>query len=283
MIARFAAPDGRRLAYRDSGGTGPPVLCLAGLTRNGRDFDSLAAHLAPDYRVIRLDSRGRGGSEHAEDPLAEYTVPVESRDALALLDHLGIPRTAIVGTSRGGILGMAMAAGARERVSALVLNDVGAEIQTLGLLRIMATLGRQPKAETFEEAARDLAAANARAFPDVPEERWLLHAQAIYKDKGGRPRRSYDKHLRSATEGAIEGDVPSIGLWPMFEALEGLPILLVRGENSDILTAETAAEMARRHPGLAYVEIRGRGHAPFLDEPEAVAAIDAFLKEHAWK
>ncbi len=281
MTERFAAPDGRRLAYLDTGGPGPPVLCLAGLTRNGRDFDFLAEHLAPRYRVIRLDSRGRGRSDHAEDPLSEYTVPVESGDALALLDHLAIPKVTIIGTSRGGILGMALGSGARERVRALVLNDVGAVIEMRGLLRIMATLGRQPKADTFDAAAAELKQANRHEFPDVPEARWLVHARAIYKDKDGRPRRSYDKHLRSAAAIAIDSDVATINLWPMFEALKGLPILLIRGANSDILLAKTAEEMAAHMPGLRYVEVPGRGHAPFLDEPPAVAAIDRFLEEHA--
>ncbi|MGF1445789.1 MAG: alpha/beta fold hydrolase [Pikeienuella sp.] len=281
MTAQFAAPDGRQLAYRDSGGDGPPVLCLAGLTRNGRDFDTVAAHLADRYRVIRLDSRGRGKSDHAEDPLAEYTVPVESGDALALLDHLGIAKTTIIGTSRGGILAMALGSGARDRVKAIVLNDVGAVIEMRGLLRIMATLGRQPKGDTFEQAAADLMQSNAREFPDVPLDRWVTHARAIYKDKGGRPRRSYDKKLRNAAAIAIDSEVATINLWPMFEALHDLPILLFRGQNSDILSRETAAKMVESHPALTLIEIANRGHCPFLDEPEAVAALDRFLEDHA--
>lgn len=276
-MERFDAPDGRRLAFRDSGGNGPPVLCLAGLSRNGRDFDALAARLAPRFRVIRLDSRGRGGSEPAENPIAEYSVPVEARDALALLGHLGIARTAIVGTSRGGILGMAIGAGNPALLSGLALNDVGAVIETAGLLRIMATLGREPAA-SFPEAAEDLRRLNARAFPAVPEARWLVHAHAIYDDDGGRPRLAYDPRIATAVAASLDADLDRITLWPLFEGLGTVPLLLIRGANSDILSHGTVAEMRRIRPDMDVIEIPGRGHAPFLDEPEALAAVEAFLE-----
>jgi pimeloyl-ACP methyl ester carboxylesterase len=280
-MEHFHAPDGRRLAYRDTGGAGPPVLCLAGLTRNGRDFEALARHLAPRFRVIRLDARGRGASERAEDPIAEYAVPVEVREAIALIDHLGLGRAAIVGTSRGGVLGMAIASGQPGRVPALVLNDVGAAIEVRGLLRIMAEIGREPRAASFEEAAEALAAANARAFPGVDRARWLVHARAIYDDDGtGRPRLSYDPHLRGAVAASLDAGLDHVSLWPMFDSLEGVPILLLRAENSDILSAGTAERMCRTHPGMGCVEIPGRGHAPFLDEPEALSAIESFLERH---
>lgn len=278
MTERFAAPDGRRLAYLDTGGPGPPVLCLAGLTRNGRDFDFLAEHLAPRYRVIRLDSRGRGRSDHAEDPLSEYTVPVESGDALALLDHLAIPKVTIIGTSRGGILGMAVAAGRPGLVEGLVLNDVGAVIEMRGLLRIFATLGRPPRGETFEDAAAELARQNAREFPDVPPARWLQHAHALYDDADGRPVLSYDPKLRTATAAALDMEAATITLWPLFEGLKAIPVLTLRGQFSDILSQSTLAEMAAWHPDFEGVEIPGRGHTPFLDEPAALEAIDRFLE-----
>jgi len=275
---RFESHDGRRLAF-DACGAGKPVLCLAGLTRNMRDFDSLAAHLSDRYRVIRLDARGRGGSEHAREPIHEYAVPVESQDAVALLDHLGIPRAAVIGTSRGGILGMAMAAGRPGLVPALVLNDVGAVVEMAGLLRIAAYLGRAPRDPSFEAAAERLSRENRRQFPDVPVARWLVHAHAIYDEEDGRPRLSYDPRLRAAVA-ALDEELPHVSLWPLFESLHEVPILVIRGAHSDILTQETLEAMAEHHPGLEAVEIPGRGHAPFLDEPEAVAAIDRFLGEH---
>ena len=283
MTRYFEAPDGRRLAYQDAGGTGPVVLCLAGLTRNARDFAGLAAHLAEGpngrYRVLRLDSRGRGLSEWAEDPIAEYTAAVEAGDALALLDHLEVPRVAIVGTSRGGILGMVIGATAPGRLSCLVLNDVGPVIEPQGLDNIMGYLGVEPEAEGFEAMAVALERSMGAAFPDLSSLQWLGFARTIYRDEGGRPRLSYDARLRQAVETAMQG-APA-DLWPYFDALAELPILTIRGANSDILSAATLGEMARRRPDMASVTVARRGHAPFLDEAEAVAAIDDFLERHA--
>lgn len=283
MTRYFGAPDGRRLAYQDTGGAGPVVLCLAGLTRSARDFAGLAAHLAGregrGYRVLRLDARGRGLSEWAGDPVAEYTVPVEAGDALALLDHLEVRRAAIIGTSRGGILGLVIGATAPKRLSCLVLNDIGPVIEPGGLDNIMGYLGIEPKAASFEAMAVALERAMGAEFPDLSSRQWLGFARTIYHDQGGRPRLSYDARLRDAVEAAIEA-APA-DLWPLFDALAGLAILTVRGGNSDILSAETLAEMARRRPDMAHVTVPNRGHAPFLDEPAAVAAIDKFLERHA--
>jgi pimeloyl-ACP methyl ester carboxylesterase len=283
MTRYFEAPDGRRLAYQDTGGEGQTVLCLAGLTRNARDFAGLAVHLAERpsgrYRVLRLDSRGRGLSEWADDPVAEYTVPVEAGDALALLDHLEVPRAGIVGTSRGGILGMMIGATAPGRLSCLVLNDIGPVVEPQGMDNIMGYLGVEPKAASFEALAAALERAMGAAFPDLSARQWQGFARTIYRDEGGRPRLSYDARLRDAVEAVLAG-APA-DLWGLFDALEGLPILTVRGENSDILSTETLAEMARRRPDMAHVTVADRGHVPFLDEPAAVAAIDEFLERHA--
>jgi pimeloyl-ACP methyl ester carboxylesterase len=278
MTRYFAAPDGRRLAYQDTEGTGPVVLCLAGLTRNARDFAGLAAHLAPLYRVLRLDARGRGMSEWADDPVAEYTVPVEAGDALALLDHLEVPRAAIIGTSRGGLLGMVIGATAPGRVNCLVLNDFGPVIESRGLDNIMGYLGVEPEGESFETMAVVLERAMGADFPGLSSRQWEGFARTIYRDEGGRPRLSYDARLRDAVEAALAG-APA-DLWVLFDALAGLAILTIRGGNSDILSAETLAEMARRRPDMAHVTVGNRGHAPFLDEPAAAAAIDEFLQRH---
>ncbi|TFG88558.1 MAG: alpha/beta hydrolase [Hyphomicrobiales bacterium] len=283
MTKFFEGPDGRRLAYQDTGGIGPVVLCLAGLTRNARDFAGLAAHLAAHYRVLRIDSRGRGLSEWADDPVAEYTVPIEAGDALALLDHLEIPRAAIIGTSRGGILGVILGATASARMNCLVLNDVGPVIEPQGLAGIVGFLGIEPRADTFEAAAEGLERAMGAAFPDLSAKQWLGFARTIYRDDGGRPRLSYDPRLRQAVEVAMKAakQAGQPDLWGFFDALTGLPILAIRGANSDILSAETLAEMARRRPDMAHVTVANRGHAPFLDEPEALTAIDTFLERHA--
>lgn len=291
MTRTFLAPDGRELAYQDThgdtqgdtrgGGQGarPVVLCLPGLTRNSRDFAGVAQHLADRYRVLRLDPRGRGMSEWARDPVAEYTVPVEAGDALALLDHLGIGRAAIIGTSRGGLMGMTIGATQPDRVSALVLNDIGPVIEAAGLEFIMTYLGIEPEAATFEAAARDLEARMGAAFPDLGPAQWVGFARTIFRDEAGRPALSYDPRLRQAVEASLEAGPAD--LWGLFEALAGLPLLTLRGENSNILSAETLAEMARRRPDMAQATVPRRGHPPFLDEPEARAAIDAFLESHA--
>lgn len=279
MIRHFDAPDGRRLAYRDSADTSPPVLCLAGLTRNGRDFDALAAHLSPRYRVIRLDSRGRGESERAAVPGDEYTVPVETGDALALLAHLDLPAVTVIGTSRGGILGMAMAAGAPGTVRGLVLNDIGAEIETAALARLVARLQVRPQDPSAEAAAARMAAENAETFPGVPLARWREHARAVMDIADGAPVPAHDPALADVSAAAIGEAEATIDLWTLFDAVGESPMLAIRGETSDILPRATLARMAGLKPSLRTVEIPARGHAPFLDEPPALAAIDAFLQE----
>ena len=274
----FRTADHRRLAYEDSGGSGPAVLCLAGLTRNSREFSDLAAHLAPRYRVIRLDSRGRGRSEHALDPIAEYTIPVEAGDARALLDHLGLGRVAMIGTSRGGILGMVLAATAPDRLTCLVLDDVGPVVEKTGLERILDYVGIDPGWADFSEAAAGLAQSMGAAFPDLTGEQWMAYARSVYADKDGRPRLSYDPRLREPVEAAGTGPVE---LWELFDAIGPLPMLAIRGENSDVLSAETLAEMTRRRPEMTAITIPRRGHVPFLDEADARAAIDSFLADHA--
>ena len=282
-MPRFHAPDGRGLHFEDSGGAGPAVLCLAGLSRNARDFDAVAERLSPRFRVIRLDSRGRGRSDRAADPAAEYTVPVEAGDALALLDHLGLSGVGLAGTSRGGLLAMAIAAARPEALAAVALNDIGPVVRGAGLERIFAALAAAAAPpESFEAAAEALCAANAERFPGVPLARWLAHARATH-DPGpdGRPVYACDPELPRVIAAGARPDpgapVPDVEIWPLFEALSPLPVLAIRGANSDILSAETLAEMAARHPRLEAVTVPDRGHAPFLDEPEALDALEAFF------
>ncbi|MEM1345698.1 MAG: alpha/beta hydrolase [Pseudomonadota bacterium] len=282
--AYFSAADGRRLAYRDEGpakAAGLPVLCLAGLTRNGRDFEALAAHLCAHRRVLRLDSRGRGASEYARDAAAEYTLAVESADALALLDHLECPRAVIVGTSRGGLIGMGLAAAQPGRIAGLVLNDIGAVVEGQGLADIATSLnGRAhtaPADTDFDALARRLAAECAETFTGVSHTRWLTHAHALY-DTGadGRPVAAFDPAL-AVTVAEVTG--ADIDLWPLFNAIApSIPMLAIRGANSDLFARATLDAMAAARPGLQPVEIAGRGHVPFLDEPAALTALDAFLE-----
>jgi len=273
-MAAFTAPDGARLHYTDEG-TGLPLLCLAGLTRNGADFDYLAPHL-PGVRLIRPDYRGRGASDRTG--AATYTVPQEARDALALLDHLGVAKAAVLGTSRGGIIGMVLAAMAKDRLAGLCLNDVGPVLERAGLERIFEYVGRNPAARSHAELAAKLPAAMP-GFEGVPEARWLDEARHQYEETPDGLRIRYDPELREAFLAAFDG--PQADLWPMFDACAGLPLALIRGANSDLLSAGTAAEMRRRRPDMIFAEVPGRAHIPFLDEAESLAAIRAWLERMA--
>jgi len=275
MIANqfFTASDGARIAYSDEG-TGLPLLCLAGLTRNASDFDYLAPHLPEGVRMIRMDYRGRGRSEWTG--AATYTVPREGRDALELLDHLGIARAAVLGTSRGGMIGMFLGAVAGDRLAGLCLNDIGPELVHEGLARIKDFVGRNPAARSLEALAASLEAYYGDSFSDVPEDRWFLEAaRQSLPDGAGGLKITYDPALREAFLAAFEGEAPD--LWPMFDACAGLPLALIRGANSDLLSVETTAEMRRRRPDMIFADVPGRAHIPFLDEADSLAVIRAWL------
>ena len=268
-LHHFTARDGARLAFRDDG-AGRPVLCLAGLTRNSRDFDFLAPHLR-DLRLIRPDYRGRGGS--ARTGAASYTVPQEAADVLELLDHLGLARAAIIGTSRGGLIGLLLAATAKDRLTGLCLNDIGPVIERAGLDLIAGYVGRNPAARTLDDLVARLPA-TMPGFANVPRSRWRAFAEGLCEETPAGLVNRYDPALREAFQAGL--DASPADFWPLFQACAGLPLALIRGGNSDLLSPATAAEMRRRRPDMIFAEVPDRGHVPFLDEPAALAAI------HAW-
>ncbi len=280
------ASDGVRLAYDDRG-AGPVLLCLPGLTRNMDDFEEVAEHYAPrtapgtaprtapGLRVIRMDFRGRGASDPA-DP-ATYNPPQEARDVLALLDHLGLARACILGTSRGGLVALMLAAMGRDRLSGVIFNDIGPEVMPEGLASIMDHIGKPPAFASLAEAAAALPRLYEDSFRNVPADTWADFARRLWREEGGRLHLRYDPRLREAVAPAFAPDVKAPDLWPLFDALDGLPLGLIRGAHSNILSARTAAEMRRRRPDMAFVELAGRGHVPFLDEPGARAVIDTVL------
>lgn len=266
----FDAPDGTRLHYSDDG-DGLPILALSGLTRNMTDFDYVAPHLA-DVRLIRMDYRGRGqsGWSGAET----YTLPTEAADAVALLDHLGIDAAGLLGTSRGGLIGMLLSAMAKDRLKGICLVDIGPEIATSGLDVIKNYVGRNPPHKTHDEAT-SMRAALMAGFENVPENRWSEEVRKHYVETPEGLKINYDPALREA----VLASEPPPDLWPLFDAMAGLPLALIRGANSDLLSPETTSEMRRRRPDMISAEVPGRGHVPFLDEPEALAGIREWIRQ----
>ncbi|WP_299639551.1 alpha/beta hydrolase [uncultured Ruegeria sp.] len=276
-MAEFMTTDGRRIYYEETG-TGTPLLCLAGLTRNSRDFSFFAPY-ASDLRMITMDYRGRGRSEYDPDYM-NYNIFRESQDAIELLDVLGIQRAAILGTSRGGLIAMTLAASHPERLAAVILNDVGPVIEPSGVSKIMAYVGTQPTAKTHDEAAAALKHVMGAQFPGVPLEIWRKQAEIQYEMRDDGLKLRYDPALRKALlEQAASGTAPD--LWILFEALRDIPTGVIRGANSDILGSNTLTEMHSRHPGLISVEVPDRGHVPFLNEPQSQDLIQKVLKNAA--
>ncbi len=272
MTTFFTAPDGAKLAYRDTG-TGLPLLCLSGLTRNMADFDYLLPHIT-GTRTICMDYRGRGQSDYTG--AATYTVPQETQDALALLDHLGLEKAAVLGTSRGGLVGMLLGVTAPHRLIGVCLNDIGPVIEHGGLARICDYVGRNPSAKTYDQLAATLPAYSP-GFHNVSPSRWRDEAIHHYEESADGLIIRYDAALRDAFLEAFQGDLPDA--WPLFDALPDLPLALIRGENSDLMSYATAKEMAHRRPDMIWTEVPERAHVPFLDEPESLTAIRSFLEK----
>ncbi len=277
----FTARDGLKLHARRYPAAGTdrtrPVLCLPGLTRNGRDFHDLAVALSREgsgsRTVYTFDYRGRGLSQSAPD-WRDYSVSVEMLDVLDFMTLAELCDAAVIGTSRGGLITMLMAAVQPTVLGAAVLVDIGPVIEHDGLVRISGYVGRIPLPISWSDAARMVRDLNRRHFPDVPEQQWEEVARQWYNERNGRPAQGYDQKLGKALS-MLYGPVPE--LWPQFEALKRVPVLVVRGENSDVLAADTVDEMRRRHPALATITVANQGHAPLLKDIPTIEAIRHFL------
>jgi pimeloyl-ACP methyl ester carboxylesterase len=268
-VKRFTTSDGLSLAYTDEG-QGLPLLCLPGLTRNGADFDELAAALGGGHRMIRLTLRGRGASDRDPNP-ENYSVAVEAGDVLEFIGHLGLERVVIVGTSRGGLIAMVLAATAGHRLAGVLLNDIGPELAPEGLANILSYLGIAPTSGSYPEAARALRKRMGARFPGLSEAKWMSLAWRWFDEGPDGLLLNYDPRLRENIEAFASQPAPD--MWPLFDALRGVPLAVVRGANSDLLTAETVEKMRERRPDLIVAEVPDRGHVPFLDEPQALAAL----------
>jgi pimeloyl-ACP methyl ester carboxylesterase len=273
----WTTPDGLRLyarVYESKRSAAPTVLCLAGLTRNGRDFEDLAPHLQQCYRVIVPDMRGRGLSAWDPNP-QNYQPAIYIRDILALLDMLGAAQVSIIGTSLGGLLAMMMAAGYRSRIAAIVLNDIGPEADPKGLDRIKGYAGRLPPPKDWSDAIAQTRSMFDDAWPNLPADRWSTIVRRGYReDAAGAVRVDADPMIGEMLRAA---PAATATLWPFWSVLRGIPMLAIRGERSDILSAAVFARMKAENPELVQLEVAQRGHVPLLDEPECLAAIDGFL------
>ncbi len=278
----YAAADGLRLYYRDYAGapSATPVLCIPGLTRNARDFDFIAGHIAMRRRVLVADLRGRGRSAYDPDP-KNYAVPIETGDMIQLLLQAGIARVIVLGTSRGGVIAMTLATARPGLVGGAILNDIGAQVEPEGLERIYDVMRSPPSYPSWEAAAEGIKRFGEGRFANVPDARWLEFAHALYREEAGRIVGDYDpKFPKAILDGRGTNPRNAAGaanLWKWFAALIPVPLLVLRGENSDLLSEATVGAMRAAKPDLVSATVKDRAHVPFLDEPEAVASIDGFL------
>lgn len=278
--------DNLRLHYRDYAGPAdaeskgrPPIICIPGLTRNARDYEGVAARLAGDWRVICVDLRGRGESAYAPDPMT-YVPLTYVQDIERLLDTLKIDRFVSFGTSLGGIVTMLLAATDRGRIAGALLNDVGPEIDPAGLDRIRGYVGKSASYPTWLHAARALAEANGAVYPGWKIAEWLVMAKRLFRlTSAGRIVLDYD--MKIAEPFRIPGNESGVDMWPALDALSDVPVLVTRGEHSDIFAAATAEKMVARLGEAEAVTVPGVGHTPTLEEAEAVAAIDRLLAKVA--
>jgi pimeloyl-ACP methyl ester carboxylesterase len=271
----FVVRDGLRLHYRDYPGAAdrPPILCLPGLTRNSRDFAEFAERHSPRFRVLALEFRGRADSDY--DPLpARYNPLTYAGDVLELLDQLGVERAIFVGTSLGGLVTMTVAAMAPQRIAATILNDVGPELSDVGLDRIKSYVGGNARFGSWDEAASAIAANNGHVPAHYTHADWVAMAKRVCREENGEIRFDYDMAIALPFEAA---PTPKIDMWPLFTALGRTPLLVIRGDVSDLLSAGALERMHAAVPDMRSVTIPGVGHAPELNEIEAAAAIDDFL------
>ena len=272
-MKKFTTHDGLTLDYKIEG-KGKPLLCLPGLTRDLYDFDELAGAMQGEAQVIRLTMRGRGRSGWAED-YTSYNIVQEARDAVEFMDFLGLEKATIVGTSRGGFNAMILAATAPERLAGVLLNDIGPELVTAGIDKIMDYVGQTPKAENLAALVAGMKADMSADFPDLTDAKWEELARRWFKVSDTEIALSYDPMIGKAMHEQAKGEAPD--LWGLFDLMAGVPLALLRGANSDLLSRETAAKMQQRRSDMLFAEVPNRGHIPFLDEPESLEIVRKLL------
>jgi pimeloyl-ACP methyl ester carboxylesterase len=274
----YDSADGLRLycrVYPAQRPGGLPVLCLPGLTRNSRDFADFAMRLSAEREVLTADLRGRGRSAWDPDP-TRYQLPTYVQDVWSLLDARRLGRVVVVGTSLGALMGMVMAATEPDRTAGVVLNDAGPQFDPAGIRRIAGYAGKLPPVSSWAEAAAQAKSVYGLALPGLSDEAWLDYAHRSYRENAaGIPVPDMDPKISQAF--ANPATAPA-DLWPLYAQIKGVPMLVIRGALSDLLSPATVARMVREKPDLEHVTVANRGHSPMLDEPECRAAIDAFLE-----
>jgi len=275
----WTSRDGLALHYRDFAGRDdrPPVLCLHGLTRNARDFEALADRLAGDWRVIVPDFRGRGLSDY--DPASSrYIPPTYAADVLQLLDELAIPEAVFVGTSLGGIVTMIVAGFAPLRIAGAVLNDVGPALERAGLNRIRSYVGQTHVFADWEDAAARLSEAHSEAHPAYGHGDWLAYARRVARETERGVEFDYDMAVAVPFKSMDPATAAATDAWPLLRALAGRPVLILRGEHSDLLSPAVAERMRDAVPDAELVTVKDVGHAPDFEEPESIDAVDRLLQ-----
>jgi pimeloyl-ACP methyl ester carboxylesterase len=253
------------------------IICIPGLTRNSADFAPVCEHLAKQFRVFAVDLRGRGNSDYDSKP-ENYHPGTYAIDIITLLDQLSLDSAILIGTSLGGLVSIVLAATAADRVTAAVINDIGPEADEAGLARIKAYVNNAKPVSDWPEAVAKTKASLGREYPEFSDHDWQQFSENLYRENAkGVPALAYDPQIAVLLQSP--GTPEATDLWPLFQLIQDLPLLLVRGELSDILSRECVAKMQQQLPDMEFLEIPNCGHAPLLSEPSALAAIDHFLSD----
>jgi pimeloyl-ACP methyl ester carboxylesterase len=276
--SRFTtSQDGLRLhtvEYGDRHSPRLPVVCLPGLSRTAEDFTTLAMALAADRRVLALDYRGRGRSDYDPNP-ENYAIDVEAADVMTVMAALEAAPAIVVGTSRGGLIAMTIAEKKPELLAGVVLNDIGPVVETEGVLRIKSYVGKLQQPTSYQEAAEMLRSSSGNQFPNLTAADWLAAARRGWRKEGGRLVTTYDPALGHTLD-SVSMDKPFPTLWPQFDAMAQVPLMVVHGANSDILSTATVTAMQARRPDMELLVVADQGHAPLLAEPATIRTIAAF-------